>query len=617
MYINIDNTLYRVLIAGYTGSWVIEMTDPFHIRFFAESTMKAAEKIPEPEDIYMNRKKIENGFLTKAQKDKYEMIGELLNDEKCIFERKQLKSKCAKIAAEYNTTASRVERTYRKYLATSSVWNKSTPRKKKRNQDDISNYAWAIQTLYFSSKRMSLRDTYDLMLLDRYTENGKLREDAPSFWAFRRYFYEKKYSENIGKTITRNGKINFLKNERILYGNATDWRDKIGSFQMDATIADIYLVSRFNRKDVVGRPNVYLAVDTATQLIAGFYVGFNSGFSAVSACLYNAMENKEEYCHRYGLEIEAWQWPNADMPGEIITDSGSEFMGEMMNEMCKHYGVACHAMPPFRPDRKGIVEMSFDLIQKRYKGLLRGKGVIEEDAQERWATDYRKQAVLTLDEFTKIMIRCIVYLNSGRTLQNKQPTPEMAKSKVPMIPARLWMWHIIQKNTNLIKADKEEFFMFSLNRTRKTVQRKGIFVNGLWYSQMNMDKKGYKIGTYVTVAYDSNDLSKIWVDKGNNQYEEIPLMGAMETYKGLSKQEHMLQQKKQAEIQAEQMEMSRALRLQMMSDIQNIVKKAEKDAHELKSWDYGLPQLRKDHSVQECDNHTKNMGLFKDKEDEI
>lgn len=55
-------------------------------------------------------------------------------------------------------------------------------------------------------------------------------------------------------------------------------------------------------------------------------------------------------------------------------------------------------------------------------------------------------------------------------------------------------------------------------------------------------------------------------------------MGAMETYKGLSKQEHMLQQKKQAEIQAEQMEMSRALRLQMMSDIQNIVKKAEKDA---------------------------------------
>ena len=71
---------------------------------------------------------------------------------------------------------------------------------------------------------------------------------------------------------------------------------------MDATIADIYLVSRFNRKDVVGRPNVYLAVDTATQLIVGFYVGFNSGFSAVSACLYNAMENKVENCHRYGLD---------------------------------------------------------------------------------------------------------------------------------------------------------------------------------------------------------------------------------------------------------------------------------------------------------------------------
>ena len=57
MYISIDNALYRVLIAGYTGSWVIETTDPFRIRFFAESTIEAAEKIPEPKDIYMNRKK--------------------------------------------------------------------------------------------------------------------------------------------------------------------------------------------------------------------------------------------------------------------------------------------------------------------------------------------------------------------------------------------------------------------------------------------------------------------------------------------------------------------------------------------------------------------------------
>ena len=73
-------------------------------------------------------------------------------------------------------------------------------------------------------------------------------------------------------------------------------------------------------------------------------------------------------------------------------------------------------LPPFRPDQKGIVEKTFDLLQARYKPLLRGKGVIEADAQERWAVDYRKQAVLTIDEFTAVVIHCIINLNSGRLL---------------------------------------------------------------------------------------------------------------------------------------------------------------------------------------------------------
>ncbi|MFR2827202.1 MAG: hypothetical protein ACLTCQ_23500 [Enterocloster bolteae] len=47
------------------------------------------------------------------------------------------------------------------------------------------------------------------------------------------------------------------------------WKDRVGAFQMDATEADIYLVSRFDRSVVVGRPSIYMAVDTATQLAAG------------------------------------------------------------------------------------------------------------------------------------------------------------------------------------------------------------------------------------------------------------------------------------------------------------------------------------------------------------
>ena len=64
---------------------------------------------------------------------------------------------------------------------------------------------------------------------------------------------------------------------------------------MDATQADICLVSRHDRSRVIGRPYIYLAVDTATQLIAGLYVGLECDESAVMLCLANAAQNKVEY----------------------------------------------------------------------------------------------------------------------------------------------------------------------------------------------------------------------------------------------------------------------------------------------------------------------------------
>lgn len=73
---------------------------------------------------------------------------------------------------------------------------------------------------------------------------------------------------------------------------------------MDATQADIYLVSRLDRSQVVGRPYIYLAVDTATQLIAGIYVGLEAGEQAVIRCLTNAAMDKVEFCRQYGIDIQ-------------------------------------------------------------------------------------------------------------------------------------------------------------------------------------------------------------------------------------------------------------------------------------------------------------------------
>ncbi len=129
------------------------------------------------------------------------------------------------------------------------------------------NFSWAIEEFYFSAKKMSLRNAYDLMLLSRYTDqDGRLVEGAPSWYSFRHYFYGKNYHRKSRNTIARNGLSDYQRNKRPLFGSACEWKNRIGAYQMDATQADIYLVSRLDRKAVIGRPNIYLAVDTATQL---------------------------------------------------------------------------------------------------------------------------------------------------------------------------------------------------------------------------------------------------------------------------------------------------------------------------------------------------------------
>ena len=57
------------------------------------------------------------------------------------------------------------------------------------------------------------------------------------------------------------------------------------------------------RTVVFGRPYIYLAVDTATHLIAGVYVGFSCDETAVMACIAQAAMDKVAYCARYEIEI--------------------------------------------------------------------------------------------------------------------------------------------------------------------------------------------------------------------------------------------------------------------------------------------------------------------------
>lgn len=475
-------SIFRILKATPAGYWLIngDSTSP---PFFVVD-LEQYERVPAPDEWMTDQ------TITPAQATRLQMIQPLLDCTDCIPDKSLRYKMAAEAAQQHQTTTRRILRLYYRYLATGRITAKKRTKSANTDNQPIEQ---AIRRYYYGSKRLSLRAAYEMMLLEDYVgPDGQLDSDAPTWSQFRHYYYGHRLHKDPQKIIAREGLTKYQRDHRPAWGTSAGWRTQPGSYQMDATQADIYLVSRQDRSIVVGRPYIYLAVDTSTHLIAGVYVGYSCDETSVMACIEQAAADKVAYCARYGIEIKPEQWPSVGMPTEIITDQGREFFGPRMGEICKRYGLEVLTLPPFRPDQKGAVEKSIDLLQERYKPMLRGKGVIEDDAQERWATDYRTQAVLDLDDFTRIVIHSTLYLNSGRLFGGKTP-------------AERWL----ELSPQMMAVDPQELHIQTLPRDTAKLTRKGIRINRMWYAPDDAD--GLTIGDTYTIAYDPADLCRIHI----------------------------------------------------------------------------------------------------------
>ena len=151
------------------------------------------------------------------------------------------------------------------------------------------------------------------------------------------------------------------------------------------------------------------------------------------------------------------------------------------------------------------------------------------DVGSRGAHDYRKDACLNLRAFEAIILRCIVHYNRERILANYPYTQPMLEAQIPPHPANIWNYGLTQPGVNLITVCKENLLKVLLPRTKGTFCQRGLIVNKIRYKRDGYTEQ-YLLGGSVTVAYNPDDVSQVYLVKDN--YAQFDLIESR--YEGLT-----------------------------------------------------------------------------------
>ena len=430
------------------------------------------------------------------------------------------------------------------------------PKKKEEKPltQDEKNIRWALNKFFYTRNQNSLSTAYTMMLKEKYCNtHGNLVSDYPTFNQFR-YFYRKhRKMENFH--ISRNGLTAYQRNSRPLTGDGVqEFAPNIGTAMLDSTVCDIYLVDE--KGELAGRPILTAACDANTSFCLGYVLSWENDTASLKNLMLNIITNKVEFCKKKGIFITQDQWDvQGKVPGVLITDQGAEYTGQTFEQVAE-LGVTLVNLPPYRPELKGGVEKLFDLVQNSYKDILKGKGVIIEDYQERGARDYRQDAVLTLHEFERIVIRCIIHYNCERILDTYPYSSEMLDANLPPFANQIWNWKISNQETNLIEVSKKETSLTLLPRTVGKFTRRGLKLNGLRYFADGY-KEQFLQGGDVIVSYDPENCNHVWIKEKNGSFVEFNLiekrfsnMSLDEIQDIQNKQKQLIQKTSQEQYQA-------------------------------------------------------------------
>lgn len=354
-------------------------------------------------------------------------------------------------------------------------------------------------------------------------------------------YWGKKAFDDIDIMRGRKGKRRWDLDHRPLVGTSYQGlRGPCHRFEIDATIADIYLVSRFNRNWIIGRPIVYVVVDVFSRMIVGLHVALEGpSWNSARHALFNAFTDKVAYCATYGITIQPEDWPCCHLPHELVGDRG-EMISNTPESMANDLKITLDILPPFRGDWKGTVESTFRILNNLTQ-IHWMPGAVRTREKERGERDYRLDATLDLQEFNAILIKAVLHYNH-HSRDPARLSKEMIQHGVEPTTIGIWNWAAEQGLIEPNLRPRESVYLHLLPKAKGTVRAGGIYFNGMVYTNV-LDPSGTRSARarangreQIDVWYEPS-ADHIWIRNEERAFFMCPLRASEDRYRGMRQEE--------------------------------------------------------------------------------
>lgn len=276
--------------------------------------------------------------------------------------------------------------------------------------------------------------------------------------------------------------------------------------QIDHTPVDVIVLDT-DRKTVLGRPWITVAIDVGSRCVIGIYLSMDApSATSVSLCIEHAVLPKPENVEEPGI------WPMYGLPKRILVDNGKDFRSMALMRGCEEHGIELTWRPVRTPHYGAHIERLIGTLMNMVHLV---PGTTFSNVKQRGDYQSEKRAQFTMDELYQWLVQRICRRYHTRVHRG-----------IGLPPLLSWERGLTTAAGDYVPpklvANPAEFRMDFLPYEFRRVLRGGISLFNSRYSHPELESWEIR-GEDVMVRYHPRKLAVIWVRNPKTEsYLEVP-----------------------------------------------------------------------------------------------